>query len=94
MRSTFHNMSFFKFIQFVFGLYNVRILKQWVHYNYDLIKIRARNKYLLQCKSSNLVPKHLTKYKTNKLKFFNNASIRRASFSFALLHAFNFKFGN
>jgi len=80
MRSTFHHTSFFKFIHVVFGLYNVRLLKQWVHHNHDLVKIRARNKYLLECKSLNLVPKHLTKYRSDKLKFYNNASIRKASF--------------
>jgi len=78
MRSTFYHMSFFKFIYCVFGLYNVRLLKQWVHHNHDLVKIRARNKYLLQCKMLNLVPKHLTKYRTDKLKFFNDASNRKA----------------
>jgi len=80
MRSTFYHMSFFKFIRDVFGLYNVRLLKQWVHHNHDLIKIRAGNKYLLACKSLNLVPKHLTKYRTDKLKFFNDTSIRKAAF--------------
>jgi len=55
-------------------------LKQWVRHNNDFVKIRARNKYLLQCKSLNLVLKYLTKYRTDKLKFFNDASIRRATF--------------
>jgi len=44
------------------------------------VKIKARNKYLLQCKRSNLVPKYLTKYGTYKLKFHNDFSTRRATY--------------
>jgi len=80
MRFAFRNTSFFNFLYNMFGLNTVLLLKKWIHHNKELVKIRARSKYLLQCKRSNLVPKHLTKYGTYKLKFYNEPSTRRALF--------------
>jgi len=82
MRFTYVNnsLSFFKFIRFTLGLYTVHLLKKWIHNNKDLIKTKARNKYLLNCKRSNLVPKHLLKYVAHNLQFFNHYTGRRATF--------------
>jgi len=44
------------------------------------VKLKARYNYLLQCKRSNIVPKHLSKYGTDKLLFYNDYLSCRASF--------------
>jgi len=80
MRYTYFKLSFFNFILNTFGVFTVLMLKKWIHNNKDLIKIKARNKYLLHCKRSNLVPKHLLKYITHYPKFYNDFSTRRATF--------------
>jgi len=82
MHFTYVNLSssFFNFIWNAFGIYTVLLLKKWIHNNKDLVKIKARNKYLLYYKRSNLVPKHLCKYVAHNLKFYNDFSTRRAAF--------------
>jgi len=82
MRFTYVNYSsssFFNFIRNTFGLYTVFLLKKWIHNNKDLVKIKARNKYLLHCKRSNLVPKHLIKHVAHNLRFYNDYSTRHAT---------------
>jgi len=78
MRYNYCNISFFNFILYTFGLNSVLLLKKWIHHNKDLVKLKARYNYLLECKRSNLVPKHLFKYGTVKLHFYNDFSSRRA----------------
>jgi len=79
MRYSYFNYSFFYFIHYTFGMNSVFLLKKWIHNNKDLVKLKLRNKYLLECKRLNLTPKHLSKYETDKLKFYNEFSTRRAA---------------
>jgi len=77
MRST-SQCSFFTFIYNTFGLHIVILLKKWIHQNKELIRIAARNKYLLHCKRSNIFPKHLNYYRTSRFTFHNELSFRKA----------------
>jgi len=88
MRYNYFYISFFSFIHYTFGLNSVLLLKKWTHYNKDLVKLKARYKYLLECKRSNLVPKHLSKYGTDKLQFYNDFLSRRTlSFSYRFVRS-------
>jgi len=79
MRSSYYShCSFFTFIYNTFGLHIVILLKKWIHHNKELIKIAARNKYLLLCKRSNIFPKHLNHYRTSRFTFHNELSFRKA----------------
>jgi len=70
--------SFFGYISNTYGKNTVNLLKKWIHHNKDLVKTKARNKYLLLCKRSNIVPKHLINYRSCKLKFHNDYLSSRA----------------
>jgi len=74
MRYTLHQFSssFFKYIHDFFGYNAVRLLKQWIKDNKEIIKTTLRNKYLLDCKRSNIVPKHLNNYCLFNIKFYND----------------------
>jgi len=83
--------SYFCFIYYTFGENSVFSLKKWIQYNKDLVKIKARNKYLLRCRRSKLVPKHLNKFQNCKLKFHNDYIYDRAESAF---HRFSLKLLN
>jgi len=76
--SNYSHCSFFTFIYNTFGLHIVILLKKWIRHNKELIKITARNKYLLLCKRSNIFPKHLNYYHTSRFTFHNELSFRKA----------------
>jgi len=72
MRYTSYQFSFFKSIHDTFGHNTVILLKQWINYNKELIRTTWRNKYLLNCKRSNIVPKHLNNYSRSNITFYND----------------------
>jgi len=80
MRYTYYysHCSFFAFIYNTFGTGIVILLKKWIHHNKELIRISARNKYLLHCKRSNIFPKHLNYYRSSRFTFYNDISSRKA----------------
>jgi len=74
----FQQLYFFTFVRITFGTDNVARLKQWIRYNKELIKITARGRYLLHCKRSKLIPKHLNKYNDRRLSFCCDSSSLKA----------------
>jgi len=56
----------------------VKLLKTWININKDLIRITTHNKYLLACKRSNVFPKHLNRYISLNLTFYNDTIKQRA----------------
>jgi len=78
MRYTSYQFPFFKFIHDTFGHNTVILLKQWINYNKELIRTTLRNKYLLNCKRSNIVPKHLNNYYRCNITFYNDTITQQA----------------
>jgi len=74
----FQQLYFFTFVRITFGAGNVARLKQWIRYNKELIKITARGRYLLLCKRSKLIPRHLNKYNDRCLSFCYDSSSSKA----------------
>jgi len=72
MRYTPVYSSYFKFIRDTFGYHVVRLLKQWIIYNKEIIKTNLRNKYLIGCKRSHVLPKHLNNYHLHNIVFHND----------------------
>jgi len=72
LRYTQHQFYFFNYIHCSFGYNTVRLLKQWIRYNKELIRTTLRNKYLLNCKRSNILPKHVNNYCPFNIKYFND----------------------
>jgi len=56
----------------------VKLLKIWININKDLIRITTHNKYLLTCKRLNVFPKHLNRYISLNLTFYNDMIKQRA----------------
>jgi len=63
---------FFKSISDIYGYNIVRLLKQWINFNKELIKTILRNKYLLKYKRSNVFPKHLNKFCPYKFTYYDD----------------------
>lgn len=59
------NMSFFKFVSHTFGIYSVKLMKEWINLRKINIKNRTRIFFLKGCLQSSIVPPHLTRFKFN-----------------------------
>jgi len=54
--------SFFNFILVTFGLYALRLMKQWTKQTKIVIKQECRIKFLKFCLEHNIVPQHLYRF--------------------------------
>ncbi|VEN44666.1 unnamed protein product, partial [Callosobruchus maculatus] len=52
-------MGFYQDIQHRFGIYNVRVLKQWAKLNIRVASLKNRRIFLLTCRKERLIPNHI-----------------------------------
>lgn len=77
MRTHLYHRFNLKSLRSMFGDKNTRLLKDWLNYNYKVIKIFSHISFLTECKRRNFYPKHLNLSRLFNIRVTHYIALRR-----------------